>query len=74
MATGTGDDVLSHINLTVEPGQFVAVVGGTGVGKSSLVNLIPRFYDVSGGAVPVSYTHLRAVWRPQGLRTGRSGR
>ena len=48
-ATGTGDDVLSHIDLTVEPGQFVAIVGGTGVGKSSLVNLIPRFYDVTGG-------------------------
>jgi len=35
----------------VEPGQFVAIVGGTGTGKSSLVNLIPRFYDVTGGAV-----------------------
>ncbi|MGN0968139.1 MAG: ABC transporter ATP-binding protein, partial [Oscillospiraceae bacterium] len=35
-ATGTGDDVLSHIDLTIEPGQFVAIVGGTGVGKSSL--------------------------------------
>ena len=50
-ATGTGDDVLAHIDLTVEPGQFVAIVGGTGVGKSSLVNLIPRFYDVTGGQV-----------------------
>ena len=50
-AAGAGDDVLSHISFTVEPGQFVAVVGGTGTGKSSLVNLIPRFYDVTGGAV-----------------------
>ena len=48
---GTGDDVLSQISFTVEPGQFVAIVGGTGTGKSSLVNLIPRFYDVTGGAV-----------------------
>ena len=47
----TGDDVLSQISFTVEPGQFVAIVGGTGTGKSSLVNLIPRFYDVTGGAV-----------------------
>ena len=47
-----GDDVLSQISFTVEPGQFVAIVGGTGTGKSSLVNLIPRFYDVTGGAAP----------------------
>jgi len=59
VATGTGDDVLSHINLTVEPGQFVAIVGGTGVGKSSLVNLIPRFYDVTGGAVLVDGVDVR---------------
>ena len=59
VATGTGDDVLSHIDLTIEPGQFVAVVGGTGVGKSSLVNLIPRFYDVTGGAVLVDGMDVR---------------
>jgi ATP-binding cassette subfamily B protein len=58
-ATGTGDDVLSHIDLTVEPGQFVAIVGGTGVGKSSLVNLIPRFYDVTGGQVLVDGLDVR---------------
>ena len=59
IATGTGDDVLSHIDLTIEPGQFVAVIGGTGVGKSSLVNLIPRFYDVTGGAVLVDGLDVR---------------
>ena len=48
---GTGDDVLKDISFTVNPGSFVAIVGGTGTGKSSLVNLIPRFYDVTGGAV-----------------------
>ena len=53
VASGTGDDVLEHISFTVRPGQFVAIVGGTGTGKSSLVNLIPRFYDVTGGAVLV---------------------
>ena len=51
MEGGTGDDVLKNISFTVEPGSFVAIVGGTGTGKSSLVNLIPRFYDVTGGAV-----------------------
>ncbi len=58
-AGGTGDDVLSHISFTVEPGQFVAIVGGTGTGKSSLVNLIPRFYDVTGGAVLVDGVDVR---------------
>ena len=48
---GTGDDVLKDISFTVKPGSFVAIVGGTGTGKSSLVNLIPRFYDVTAGAV-----------------------
>ena len=57
--SGTGDDVLSHISFTVEPGQFVAIVGGTGTGKSSLVNLIPRFYDVTGGAVLVDGLDVR---------------
>ena len=47
-ASGTGDDVLSHISFDVEPGKFMAIVGGTGTGKSTLVNLIPRFYDVTG--------------------------
>ncbi len=56
---GTGDDVLSHISFSVEPGQFVAIVGGTGTGKSSLVNLIPRFYDVTGGAVLVDGVDVR---------------
>jgi ATP-binding cassette subfamily B multidrug efflux pump len=58
-ASGTGDDVLSHISFAVEPGQFVAIVGGTGTGKSSLVNLIPRFYDVTGGSVLVDGVDVR---------------
>ncbi len=56
---GAGEDVLRHINLTVEPGQFVAIVGGTGTGKSSLVNLIPRFYDVHKGQVLVDGLDVR---------------
>lgn len=59
LASGTGDDVLTHVNLSVEPGRFVAIVGGTGTGKSSLVNLIPRFYDVTGGAVLVDGMDVR---------------
>ena len=59
VVSGTGDDVLSHISFTVEPGQFTAIVGGTGTGKSSLVNLIPRFYDVTGGQVLVDGMDVR---------------
>ena len=59
LASGSGDDVLKDISFTVEPGQFVAIVGGTGTGKSSLVNLIPRFYDVTGGAVLVDGMDVR---------------
>lgn len=58
-AAGSGDDVLSHISFTVEPGKFLAIVGGTGTGKSSLVNLIPRFYDVTGGTVLVDGMDVR---------------
>ncbi len=58
-ASGTGDNVLEHISFTARPGQFVAIVGGTGTGKSSLVNLIPRFYDVAGGAVLVDGLDVR---------------
>ena len=58
-AAGTGDDVLHGIDLTVEPGQFVAIVGGTGTGKSTLVNLIPRFYDVTQGQVLVYGVDVR---------------
>ena len=59
VATGSGDDVLSHIDLSIAPGEFVAIVGGTGTGKSSLVNLIPRFYDVTGGQVLVDGMDVR---------------
>ena len=56
---GTGEDVLHHVNLKIEPGEFVAIVGGTGTGKSSLVNLIPRFYDVHRGKILVDGLDVR---------------
>jgi ATP-binding cassette subfamily B protein len=48
-----GDPVLLDVSFTAEPGQRVAILGSTGSGKSSLINLIPRFYDASSGRVTV---------------------
>ena len=57
--TGNGQDVLKNVSFSAAPGQTVAIVGGTGSGKSSLVNLIPRFYNVSAGQVLVDGTDVR---------------
>lgn len=48
---GTGQTVLKHINLTIQPGETIAIMGATGCGKTALVGLIPRFYDVTDGTV-----------------------
>lgn len=53
--------VLNNINFTAHPGEVVAIVGATGSGKSSLVNLIPRFYDVSAGCVTIDGYDVRDV-------------
>lgn len=57
--TGQGENVLADINLAIRPGEFVAIVGGTGSGKSTLVSLIPRLYDVSDGQVLVDGVDVR---------------
>jgi ATP-binding cassette subfamily B protein len=54
-------DTLSHVSFVAEPGQTVAVLGATGSGKSTIINLIPRFYDVTGGRVTVDGTDVRDV-------------
>lgn len=56
---GEGEDVLEDINLTVKPGEVVAIIGGTGAGKSSLIQLIPRLYDVTAGRVLVDGRDVR---------------
>ena len=58
---GTGPQVLHHIDLVVEPGTTLAIVGTTGAGKTTLVNLVPRFYDPTCGSVLVDGHDLRAV-------------
>jgi ATP-binding cassette subfamily B protein len=55
------EPVLTNINLVAEPGQTVALLGSTGSGKSTVINLIPRFYDVSEGAVRVDGHDVRDV-------------
>lgn len=56
---GSNQVVLKNINLTIHPGETVAIMGATGCGKSSLVNLIPRFYDVNSGAVLIDGVDVR---------------
>ncbi|MBC7812167.1 MAG: ABC transporter ATP-binding protein [Burkholderiales bacterium] len=58
---GAETDVLSHINFTAQPGQTTAFIGSTGAGKSTLINLIPRFYDVTGGSILIDGTDIREV-------------
>jgi ATP-binding cassette subfamily B protein len=58
---GALDDVLHDISFTVKPGETTAFIGSTGCGKSTAVNLIPRFYDVTGGAIYLDGIDIREV-------------
>jgi len=57
----SAEPVLKNINLIVEPGQNVAILGSTGAGKSTLVNLVPRFYDVSSGQILLDGVDIRKI-------------
>lgn len=59
-SAGAQEDVLSHINLKIRAGQTVGLIGGTGSAKTSLVQLIPRLYDASGGSVRVGGRDVRS--------------
>ena len=56
-----GDEILSHVNLTVPAGQNVALVGPSGSGKTTMCNLIPRFYDVSGGRILIDGQDVKGL-------------
>lgn len=58
---GAEEDVLHDIHFTAKPGQTTAIIGSTGSGKSTLVNLIPRFYDVTGGRILIDRTDIREI-------------
>ena len=55
--------LIEGLNLDVKPGQRIAIVGPTGCGKTTLINLLMRFYDVNGGSIKVSGTDIRSVTR-----------
>ena len=60
---GAQDPVLHHVSFTAEPGETVAIVGSTGSGKTTLVNLIPRFYDATAGAILLDGVDVREMNR-----------
>lgn len=58
---GAEEPALSHISFSAKPGQVTAIIGGTGSGKSTLVNLIPRFYDIDSGSLLVDNVDVREM-------------
>jgi ATP-binding cassette subfamily B multidrug efflux pump len=69
---GAGEPVLHDVSFTARPGQTTAIIGSTGAGKTTLVNLVPRLFDVTGGGVYVDGVDVRrweaeALWRRIGL-------
>lgn len=64
-----GQELIRDFNLQVKPGQKIAIVGPTGCGKTTLINLLMRFYDVKGGAILVDGTDIREIKR-HSLRSG----
>lgn len=60
---GADEDALEHLNFTAKPGQTTAIIGSTGCGKSTLIHLIPRFYDVTGGRITLDGVDIRDLSR-----------
>ncbi len=58
---GTNDNVFKNLNLQVEAGEYLALVGTSGVGKTTLCNLIPRFYDVNSGSIKLDGVDVRDI-------------
>ena len=58
---GGDQDVISEVSFKAEPGETIAILGQTGAGKSSIINLIPRFYDVTGGQVLIDGNDVRDI-------------
>ena len=60
---GADEDALEHISFTAKPGETTAIIGSTGCGKSTLIHLIPRFYDVTGGSITIDGIDIRELSR-----------
>ena len=60
---GASEDALEHISFTAKPGETTAIIGSTGCGKSTMIHLIPRFYDVTGGAITIDGIDIRELSR-----------
>src|SRR6185437_5179309 len=58
---GTQSTVLQNVTFTVEPGQFVALVGTSGAGKTTITHLIPRLYDVQSGSITINGVDVRDI-------------
>ena len=65
---GAGDESISDVNFTVKKGQTIGIIGGTGSGKSTLVNLIPRFYDATKGEIFIKGKNIR-TWTKDELNS-----
>ena len=66
-----GAEVLSNINISIKPGEFIGIVGKSGVGKSTLINLIMRMYDVEEGSIKIDGTDIRDI--PQSMLRSQMG-
>lgn len=53
--------IIHNLNLTIEPGAYIAIVGPSGSGKSTIANLLPRFYDVTSGSIKINHQDIRTM-------------
>ena len=60
---GADEDALEHISFTAKPGETTAIIGSTGCGKSTLIHLIPRFYDVTQGRITIDGVDIREIYQ-----------
>ena len=66
-----GVPVLKEVSFTAEPGQTIAIVGPTGAGKTTIINLLPRFYDVTSGSVKIDGMDVRDVTAEESAQADR---